>query len=42
LMTPRAVSIAKVGTVGKSTAATSHDACAMGVTIVGTASVDLK
>src|SRR4029453_14398690 len=31
--------MAKVGTVVKSTAATRHDACAMGVTIVGTASM---
>jgi peptidoglycan lytic transglycosylase len=30
--------MAKLGTVGKSTAASRHDACAMGVTIVGTAS----
>jgi peptidoglycan lytic transglycosylase len=31
--------IAKVGTVGKLTVASRHDACAMGVTIVGTASM---
>jgi rare lipoprotein A len=31
--------MAKVGTVGKSTAASRHDACAMGVMIVGTASM---
>jgi rare lipoprotein A len=31
--------MAKVGTVGKSTAASRNDACAMGVTIVGTASM---
>ena len=31
--------MAKLGTVGTSTAATRHDACAMGVTIVGTASM---
>ena len=31
--------MAKVRTVDKSTAASSHDACAMGVTIVGTASM---
>jgi rare lipoprotein A len=31
--------MAKVGTVSKSNAATHHDACAMGVTIVGTASM---
>ena len=31
--------MAKVGTVGKSTAASRHDACDMGITIVGTASL---
>ena len=31
--------MAKLGTVGKSTAASRHEACAMGVTIVGTASM---
>jgi rare lipoprotein A len=31
--------MAKLGIVGASTAATRHDACAMGVTIVGTASM---
>src|SRR5215510_5531489 len=31
--------MAKLGTVGKSIAASRHDACAMGVTIVGTASM---
>jgi rare lipoprotein A len=31
--------MAKLGTVGKSTAASRHDACAMGMMIVGTASM---